>query len=48
MCDQSIAEKGRSLLVAVINEASQIGYSRLRLDSGFFAKEAQTLYYAAG
>lgn len=39
---------GRFLLVAVINEASQIGYSRLRFDSGSFAKEAQTLYYAAG
>jgi N-acetylglutamate synthase-like GNAT family acetyltransferase len=39
---------GSCLLAAVINEASQIGYSRLRLDSAPFAKEALTLYRAAG
>ncbi|MHC5595830.1 MAG: GNAT family N-acetyltransferase [Nostoc sp.] len=39
---------GRSLLEAIINEAIYIGYSRIRLDSTPFAKEAQTLYRAFG
>ncbi|MEH2063520.1 MAG: GNAT family N-acetyltransferase [Nostoc sp.] len=39
---------GRSLLEAIINEAAYIGYSKIRLDSAPFAKEAQTLYRAFG
>ena len=39
---------GRSLLEAIINEAVYIGYSRIRLDSAPFAKEAQALYRAFG
>jgi len=39
---------GRSLLEAIINEASHIGYSKIRLDSAPFAKEAQVLYRVFG
>lgn len=39
---------GNSLIQAIINEAQQIGYSRLRLDSAPFAKAAQALYYSVG
>ena len=39
---------GGSLLEAIINEAIYIGYSRIRLDSAPFAKEAQTLYHTFG
>ncbi|WP_375470262.1 GNAT family N-acetyltransferase [uncultured Nostoc sp.] len=39
---------GRSLLEAIINEAVYIGYSRIRLDSAPFAKEAQALYRIFG
>ncbi|MEH1853394.1 MAG: GNAT family N-acetyltransferase [Nostoc sp.] len=39
---------GRYLLEAIINEAAYIGYSRLRLDSAPFAKEAQALYRLFG
>jgi GNAT superfamily N-acetyltransferase len=39
---------GRALLQAIIYEACQIGYSKLRLDSAPFAKEAQALYHSAG
>jgi GNAT superfamily N-acetyltransferase len=39
---------GRSLLEAIINEASHIGYSKIRLDSAPFAKEAQALYRVFG
>jgi N-acetylglutamate synthase-like GNAT family acetyltransferase len=39
---------GRSLLQGIIHEACQIGYSKLRLDSAPFAKEAQALYYSVG
>ncbi len=35
---------GRSLLEAIINEAIYIDYSKIRLDSAPFAKEAQALY----
>lgn len=39
---------GRSLLQAIMTEANQIGYSKIRLDSAPFAKEAQALYYLVG
>ena len=39
---------GRSLLQAIITEARQIGYSKIRLDSAPFAKSAQALYYSTG
>lgn len=39
---------GRSLLQAIIQEARQIGYSKLRLDSAPFAQEAQVLYRQFG
>lgn len=39
---------GRSLLLAIINEACQIGYFKLRLDAAPFAKEAHALYYSVG
>ena len=39
---------GRSLLLAIINAARQIGYSKLRLDAAPFAKEAHALYYSVG
>ncbi|MCC5645997.1 GNAT family N-acetyltransferase [Nostoc sp. CHAB 5824] len=39
---------GRSLLEAIINEAAYINYSRIRLDSAPFAKEAQALYRVFG
>lgn len=39
---------GRSLLQAIIYEARQIGYSKIRLDSAPFAKSAQSLYYSTG
>lgn len=39
---------GRSLLQAIINEARQIGYSKIQLDSAPFAKSAQALYYSTG
>ncbi|MEH2300803.1 MAG: GNAT family N-acetyltransferase [Nostoc sp.] len=39
---------GRSLLKVIINEAVYIGYSRIRLDSAPFAKEAQALYRIFG
>ncbi|MEH2417324.1 GNAT family N-acetyltransferase [Nostoc sp.] len=39
---------GRSLLEVIINEAVYIGYSRIRLDSAPFAKEAQALYRIFG
>ncbi|MEH2269619.1 MAG: GNAT family N-acetyltransferase [Nostoc sp.] len=39
---------GRSLLEAIIKEAGYIGYSRIRLDSTPFAKEAQALYRVFG
>jgi GNAT superfamily N-acetyltransferase len=39
---------GRALLLAIINEACQIGYSKLRLDAAPFAKEAHALYYSVG
>jgi GNAT superfamily N-acetyltransferase len=35
---------GRSLLQAIIHEAWQIGYLKIRLDTAPFAKEAQALY----
>jgi ribosomal protein S18 acetylase RimI-like enzyme len=35
---------GKALLTAIIKEARFIGYSKIRLDSGCFAKEAQALY----
>ncbi|MEH2251379.1 GNAT family N-acetyltransferase [Nostoc sp.] len=38
----------RSLLEVIINEAVYIGYSRIRLDSAPFAKEAQALYRIFG
>ena len=39
---------GRSLLQAIIHEAWQIGYSKIRLDTAPFAKEAQALYRSLG
>ena len=39
---------GRALLETIINEASNIGYSKIRLDSTPFAKEAHTLYRVCG
>jgi GNAT superfamily N-acetyltransferase len=39
---------GRTLLETIINEASRIGYSQIRLDSAPFAKEAHTLYRVYG
>jgi len=39
---------GRSLLQAIIHEARQIGYAKIRLDTDPFAKEAQALYRSLG
>ncbi|MEH2067317.1 MAG: GNAT family N-acetyltransferase [Nostoc sp.] len=39
---------GRALLQAIINEAIDIGYSKLRLDTAPYAKEAHTLYRVFG
>ena len=39
---------GRSLLEAIINESRQSGYSKIKLDSAPFAKEAQVLYRSLG
>ncbi|MDZ8185802.1 MAG: GNAT family N-acetyltransferase [Nostoc sp. ChiSLP02] len=39
---------GRSLLQAIINEATDIGYSKIRLDTAPYAKEAQALYRVFG
>ncbi|MDZ8110636.1 MAG: GNAT family N-acetyltransferase [Nostoc sp. DedQUE12a] len=39
---------GRALLQAIINEATDIGYSKLRLDTAPYAKEAHALYRAFG
>lgn len=39
---------GRSLLEAIINEARQSGYSKIRLDSAPFARRAQVLYHSLG
>lgn len=39
---------GRSLLQAIIHEARQIGYLKIRLDTAPFAKEAQALYRSLG
>ena len=39
---------GRALLDALIQEAGQIGYPRIRLDSTRFMKEAHALYRSAG
>ncbi len=39
---------GRTLLQAVINQTSNIGYSKLRLDTPHYAQEAQALYRSFG
>ncbi|WP_138503997.1 GNAT family N-acetyltransferase [Nostoc sp. PA-18-2419] len=39
---------GRALLQAIINEAIDIGYSKLRLDTAPYAKEAHILYHVFG
>ncbi|PIG91730.1 GNAT family N-acetyltransferase [Gloeocapsopsis sp. IPPAS B-1203] len=39
---------GRALVQAIISEAQQIGYSKLRLDCAPFAKAAQALYHSIG
>ena len=39
---------GRTLLEKLIDEAQDCGYSKLRLDSGPFMKEAHGLYYSFG
>ncbi|MHA1986753.1 MAG: GNAT family N-acetyltransferase [Promethearchaeota archaeon] len=39
---------GRTLLEQLIDEARDFGYSKLRLDTGPFMKEAQGLYYSFG
>ena len=39
---------GHALLKALVSAASELGYSRIRLDSGHFMKEAHSLYKSAG
>ncbi|BAZ15677.1 GCN5-related N-acetyltransferase [Calothrix sp. NIES-4071] len=39
---------GRTLLQAIINQTSNIGYSKLRLDTPDYAQEAQSLYRSFG
>lgn len=39
---------GRALLQSIIDEASKIGYSKIQLDSPYFATAAQTLYREFG
>lgn len=39
---------GRNLLEKLISEAQECGYSKVRLDSGPFMKEAHGLYYSFG
>lgn len=39
---------GRALLYAIIDQAQQIGYTKLRLDAAPFAQAAQQLYASAG
>ena len=39
---------GRTLLETLVKEARQIGYRKLRLDVGPYAKSAQSLYRSAG
>ncbi|AFZ31757.1 GCN5-related N-acetyltransferase [Gloeocapsa sp. PCC 7428] len=39
---------GKALVQAIISEAQQIGYSKLRLDCAPFAKAAQALYHSVG
>ena len=39
---------GRELLEGLIEEAQNIGYSRLRLDSARYMKEAHSLYHSVG
>jgi len=39
---------GRALLQGIINEATDLGYSKIRLDTAPYAKEAHTLYRAFG
>ena len=39
---------GRALLQRIISEATKLGYTKIRLDTVFFAKEAQKLYRSFG
>lgn len=39
---------GRALLQAIIDEASKIGYSKIQLDTPYFATAAQSLYREFG
>lgn len=39
---------GRALLQTIINEADKIGYSKIQLDTPYFASSAQTLYHTFG
>lgn len=39
---------GRALATKLIQDAKDIGYKRMRLDTGNFLKEAQSLYYSLG
>jgi GNAT superfamily N-acetyltransferase len=39
---------GRALLIRLLEEASQIGYKKIRLDSAPFMTEAQNLYRTTG
>jgi GNAT superfamily N-acetyltransferase len=39
---------GKALLEGLVNEAREIGYPRIRLDSARFMKEAHSLYRSAG
>lgn len=39
---------GRALLYAIIDQAQQVGYTKLRLDAAPFAQAAQRLYACAG
>lgn len=39
---------GRALLQAILSEAIKLGYTKIRLDTAFFAKEAQKLYRSLG
>lgn len=39
---------GSAMISGLINEAGRLGYRELRLDTGVFMREAQSLYKAAG
>ncbi len=39
---------GRAILQSLVEQARQIGYTRIRLDSALFMKEAHAMYRSAG